>query len=49
MKDYRSKLFSIGTKFCALAVMIAGVLSPVCRGGWYQPEEPKNLKELLER
>lgn len=32
---------------CKLAVMLAPSVSEFCRGSYYQPNEPDNLKEFV--
>ena len=38
-----------GAKLCALAVLVTAQSVNVCRGMFYQPEEPKNLRKLLDK
>ena len=49
MDGFKSKLIMMSGTLCSFAVMLATVLAPGCRSSWYQPEEPKNLNQLLRK
>ena len=38
-----------GAVLCALAVLVTSQGVNVCRGMFYQPEEPENLRSLLDK
>lgn len=39
----------IGMGLCALAVMVVPATVSACRFIWYQPEEPDNLNDFIQR
>ena len=48
MKNRASVLFRKGLMgMCSLALLVTSVAQPYCRGHWYQPDEPDNLRTLL--
>ena len=48
MKKWKTRLLVMGTKLSAIAVLVASVLSPICRNEWYEPKKPSNLDQLLK-
>ena len=47
MGSWKGRLLTYATNMSALAVAVAALLAPTCRHNWYEPKEPKNLKELF--
>ena len=45
----RKTLLFIGKTLVALAIIAAPVASDICKITWYQPEEPKGLKEFARK
>lgn len=43
------KISKLLVKLCTFAVAFAGISQYACRAWWYQPEEPENFKEFVER
>lgn len=45
MKKTVAKLIcKFGTQLCAVAMVIAPLVSDICRNKYYQPEEPEGLE-----
>lgn len=49
MKKIISKVIrKYGSVFCALAIAVAPMVSQRCYIKFYQPEEPKDFKEMMK-
>lgn len=49
MRNWKEELLVMGTKFSALAIVVASVLAPVCRNNWYEPKKPDNLDQIFKK
>lgn len=47
LKEYKKTKTQGRNLMCKLAVMLAPSVSEFCRGSYYQPKEPDNLKEFV--
>lgn len=47
LKEYKKTKTQGRNLMCKLAVMLAPSVSEFCRGSYYQPNEPDNLKEFV--